>query len=215
MNRILPLITVLTALFVVWYIAAVLMNASLQRDLYANSDNTTYSTGDLIRASLNMERPKLPAPHQVAAELYKLIVLTDPGSRRSLVYHGAITFEETVIGFAIGASLGVALAVLVVSFGGLERSLMPWIVASQTVPIIALAADDRGHPQPVRHRRPRAQGDHRRLSVVLPRHRRHGQRFARARASATRSDAHLFRRAVSGDGQAARTRQPAVPVRPA
>jgi NitT/TauT family transport system permease protein len=35
--------------------------------------------------------------------------------------------------------LGILLAVLVVHLRGLDKSLMPWIVASQTIPIIALA----------------------------------------------------------------------------
>ena len=64
---------------------------------------------------------------------------TAPTSKRSLVYHGLITLEETLIGFAVGAALGIGLAVLIVSMRWLERSMMPWIVASQTVPIIALA----------------------------------------------------------------------------
>jgi NitT/TauT family transport system permease protein len=139
MNRVLPLLTVLAALFVVWYVAAATMNAPLQRDLFANADNKTYTTSDLIAASLNMGRPKLPAPHQIAVELYKLVVATPPSSKRSLVYHAVITLEETLIGFAVGAALGVGLAVVVVSARFLDRSLMPWIVASQTVPIIALA----------------------------------------------------------------------------
>jgi NitT/TauT family transport system permease protein len=139
MNRVLPLLTVLAALIAVWYVAAFVMNASLQRDLFANADNKTFTTADLVAGSLNMERPKLPAPHQIAAELYKLIIVIDPTSKRSLVYHAGITLEETVIGFAIGATLGVGLAVLIVAVPFLERSLMPWIVASQTVPIIALA----------------------------------------------------------------------------
>ena len=67
---------------------AALMNASLQRDLFANAGRTDYSTQDLVGASLNMERPKLPAPHQVASELYKLVFATPPTSKRSLVYHG-------------------------------------------------------------------------------------------------------------------------------
>ncbi len=138
-KRILPLLAVLSALFVVWYGAAVLMNASLQRDMFANADNKSYTTADLINSTLNMERPKLPAPHQIAAELYRLIVVIDPTSKRSLVYHAAITLQETLLGFAVGATLGVALAALIVSVAWLERSLMPWIVASQTVPIIALA----------------------------------------------------------------------------
>jgi NitT/TauT family transport system permease protein len=115
------------------------MNASLQRDAYANAGRTDFSTSDLIADSLNMERPKLPAPHQVISELYRLVLATAPTSKRSLVYHGAFTLEETLIGFLIGATLGIGLAVVIVSMRWLERSMMPWIVASQTVPIIALA----------------------------------------------------------------------------
>ncbi len=135
----LPLTAVILALIAVWYVAAALMNAPLQRDAYANAGRTDYSTRDLVIDSLNMERPKLPGPHQIVVELYKLVFATPPTSKRSLVYHGAITLEETLIGFVIGSLLGVGIAALVVSIGWLERSMMPWVVASQTVPIIALA----------------------------------------------------------------------------
>jgi NitT/TauT family transport system permease protein len=139
MKSILPLTTILLALVVFWYVAAAMMNTSLQRDVFANAGRTDYSTLDLIGASLNMERPKLPAPHQIVAELDKLVFETPPTSKRSLVFHAGITLEETLIGFLIGAALGVGLAVAIVSVRVLERSAMPWIVASQTVPIIALA----------------------------------------------------------------------------
>jgi NitT/TauT family transport system permease protein len=139
MKSALPIATVVLALIAGWYLAAALMNASLQRDLFANAGRADYSTQDLIGASLNMERPKLPAPHQVAGELYRLVFDTAPTSKRSLVYHGGITLEETLIGFAIGSALGIGLAILIVSMRWLERSMMPWIVASQAVPIIALA----------------------------------------------------------------------------
>jgi NitT/TauT family transport system permease protein len=139
MKSILPLTTILLALVAFWYVAAAMMNASLQRDVFANAGRTDYSTADLVSASLNMERPKLPAPHQIVAELDKLVFETPPTSKRSLVFHAGITLEETLIGFLIGAALGVGLAVAIVSVRVLERSAMPWIVASQTVPIIALA----------------------------------------------------------------------------
>jgi len=135
----LPILTVVAAVLAVWYVAAALMNASLQRDAYANAGRTDYSTSEFVLDSLNMERPKLPAPHQVVGGLYRLVFATDPTSKRSLVYHGVITLEETLIGFAIGAGLGIALAVVIVSMRWLDRSLTPWLVASQTVPIIALA----------------------------------------------------------------------------
>ena len=139
MKSALPILTVVLAILAAWYVAAALMNAPLQRDQYANAGRTDYSTRDLIVDSLNMERPKLPGPHQIVVELYRLVFMTPPMSKRSLVYHGIITFEETVIGFLIGAVLGIGLAVVIVSVKWLERSMMPWIVASQTVPIIALA----------------------------------------------------------------------------
>ncbi len=139
MKSVLPIVTVVLAALAIWYVAAVLLNTPLQRDAFANAGRTDYSTQDFIVASLNMERPKLPGPHQVAAEMWKSIVVIAPTSKRSLVYHGLITLEETLIGFIIGAALGIGLAVVIVSVGWLDRSLTPWLVASQTVPIIALA----------------------------------------------------------------------------
>ena len=139
MKNVLPVTTVLVALLAIWYAAAALMNAPLQEDAFANAGKTGYTTGELVAAAWEMERPKLPAPHQIAAELYKLVIQTPPTSKRGLVYHAAITLEETLIGFLFGAGFGVALAVMIQSMRSLERSMMPWIVASQTVPIIALA----------------------------------------------------------------------------
>ena len=139
MKTLLPLATVIGAIVIVWYACAVWMNELLQRDLYRNADNATFTAFDLTRDSLNMERPKLPAPHQIAGELYRLIFETAPNSKRSLVYHAGITLEETLIGFLIGSAVGISLAIVIVFVKPLERSLMPWIVASQTVPIIALA----------------------------------------------------------------------------
>lgn len=139
MKNILPVAIIVAALLVVWYVAAIFMNSPIQRDLYANSGVANYSFGDLAAADLNMERPKLPAPHQIVAELDKTVLETAPTSKRSLVHHGLITLEETLLGFAIGSALGIALAIVIVNLKVLEKSLMPWIVASQTVPIIALA----------------------------------------------------------------------------
>ncbi len=49
------------------------------------------------------------------------------------------TFREAITGFLIGGALGFALAVLFLRFGLLERGCMPYVVASQTVPILAVA----------------------------------------------------------------------------
>jgi NitT/TauT family transport system permease protein len=139
MKNVLPVVIVVAALIAVWYVAAIFMNNSLQRDFFANSGVTDYSSTDLALADLNMERPKLPAPHQIIAELDKTVLETAPTSKRSLVYHALITLQETLLGFVIGSTLGIGLAILIVNLKVLEKSLMPWIVASQTIPIIALA----------------------------------------------------------------------------
>ena len=155
MKSLLPIAAVLAAIFVVWYGSAVLMNAPLQRDLFANTDKTDYTTADLVGASLNMERPKLPAPHQIVGELYRLVIATAPTSKRSLVYHAGITLEETLIGFLIGATLGIGLAVLIV-FVRLARTLADAVDRRLADDADHRAgADDRRHPQPVRHRRRR------------------------------------------------------------
>lgn len=49
------------------------------------------------------------------------------------------TWREAAIGFAFGAILGLALATIFVHVRLLERALVPYVIASQTIPIIALA----------------------------------------------------------------------------
>jgi NitT/TauT family transport system permease protein len=60
-------------------------------------------------------------------------------SKRSLVYHGWITLSSTLLGFVFGTILGIGLAVAIVHNNASDRSLMPWIIASQTIPILAIA----------------------------------------------------------------------------
>jgi NitT/TauT family transport system permease protein len=60
-------------------------------------------------------------------------------SRRSLVFHGWVTLSATLLGFAIGTTLGILLAVGIVHNRAMDMSVMPWAIASQTIPILALA----------------------------------------------------------------------------
>ena len=138
MRRLLPVLTVLAVITVVWYAAAVLMNAPWVRDQAARSGETV-STSALVRETLSLERPVLPAPHQVAAGLWEGVAGQKVTSRRSLVWHGWITLSATLAGFAIGAAAGVLLAVGIVHNRAMDMSIMPWAVASQTVPILAIA----------------------------------------------------------------------------
>ncbi|MEP6639038.1 MAG: ABC transporter permease subunit [Chloroflexota bacterium] len=56
-----------------------------------------------------------------------------------LIGASLFTLRNAAIGFALGSLLGLALAIVLVHVRLLERSLVPIIVASQTIPIIAIA----------------------------------------------------------------------------
>jgi NitT/TauT family transport system permease protein len=56
-----------------------------------------------------------------------------------LVDQAAYTWAEAFIGFALGALIGIVLASIFVHFGLFERAFVPYVVASQTIPIVALA----------------------------------------------------------------------------
>ena len=132
-----PVIVVCLAILAIWYLSSILLNAPFARENLARAG--AYTTADLLAATMNAERPVLPTPHQVAAEIYRTTFLLSPSSKRSLVYHGWITLSSTLLGFAMGTLLGIALAVAIVHSRTLDRSLMPWIIASQTIPILAIA----------------------------------------------------------------------------
>jgi len=138
MTRLLPVATVLAAILALWYLGAVVLNAPWARD-QAERAGTTLTTAELIADTMAQERPVLPAPHQVAAELWDTTIDKPVTSKRSLVYHGWVTLSATLLGFVIGTAMGVLLAVGIVHNRAMEMSVMPWVVASQTVPILAIA----------------------------------------------------------------------------
>lgn len=137
-DKILPIGTIVLAIIAIWYLAAVFLNAPFERD-QATRAGTTISFSEILPRTMAQERPVLPAPHQVFAELWDTTVGKSITSKRSLVYHSWITLSSTLLGFLMGTVLGVALAVGIVHFQTLDRSLMPWIITSQTIPILAIA----------------------------------------------------------------------------
>jgi len=122
----------------VWYVGAVLMNASLQKDQFERQ-KVEWTTTDLIRETLAQERPLLPAPHQILVEMKKTIIDKKITSKRSLVFHSWVTLSSTLLGFLIGSLLGITIAVGIVHSSTLDKSLLPWVISSQTIPILAIA----------------------------------------------------------------------------
>ena len=133
-----PITVILLAVVVAWYGLTVYLNAqgAIERVLDALGP---WTWQDLINATLNMQRPVLPAPHQVTADLWTSLVDWPLDSPRNLLYHVAVTGESTLVGFAMGTALGLVLSICIVHSRTLDRALLPWVVASQSVPVLAIA----------------------------------------------------------------------------
>lgn len=132
-----PVLIVLGVLLVFWYVMAIWMNTPWQQTLDQRAGVTPTFT-EFVGETWSQDKPVLPAPHQVIGEVWKATVL-EPNQRKSLAWHAWITLSATLAGFALGTLLGIGLAVVIVHNDASDRSLMPWIIASQTVPILAIA----------------------------------------------------------------------------
>ena len=139
MNRVLPILTILLAILAFWYAAAIWMNAPWQNILNgrANLENVPFM--EFAQQTWAQDKPVLPAPHQVVSEIWNATAGLEFTSRRSLALHAWITLSATLLGFVFGTALGVVLAVAIIHNDATDRSLMPWIIASQTIPILAIA----------------------------------------------------------------------------
>ncbi len=73
----------------------------------------------------------LPAPSRIWAA-----IAADP---MGLVYHSSLTLFEAVAGFIIGSVLGALLGIVFAYSRFVARSLMPYIIAANTIPVVAIA----------------------------------------------------------------------------
>jgi NitT/TauT family transport system permease protein len=144
-QSLLPVATIIALIVAIWYTALIPMNSVVAESFIAQTDG---SFSERFRVSGNLERPVLPSPHQVVFELKKSIFDT-PLTRevegvlslntRNLLFHVWTTLSSTLLGFLLGSLLGIILAVGIVHVPALRLSLMPWVIASQTIPILAIA----------------------------------------------------------------------------
>jgi len=139
MRSILPVLTVVLIIVALWYAAAVRLNAPWVYDQAERAGAPAPGFAELVRETMDQERPVLPTPHQVVTELVKTTFGMAVSSKRSLVYHGWVTISATLLGFAMGTGLGILLAVGIIHNRAMDLSVMPWAIASQTIPILAIA----------------------------------------------------------------------------
>ena len=142
LHNVVPIATVVLFVLALWYLGAVWLNApgAIERVLTPKLESgIAWTWPDLIEATMDMQRPVLPSPHQVALDFWRSVVDWPLDSPRNLLYHVAVTAQSTLVGFLLGTAFGLLLSAGIVHSRTLDRALMPWIVASQTIPVLAIA----------------------------------------------------------------------------
>jgi len=137
----LPVVVVLVILVGIWYMGSIYYNTGYLSSLDASLGNSrawTHLTPlQQWGQALSTQSAALPAPHQVLANLWSR--LDEPASvPGNLWVDLATTGVEAIFGFVCGSFVGLVLSYLFVRSRVLELSLFPYVVMSQTVPIIAL-----------------------------------------------------------------------------
>ncbi|GAA5067465.1 ABC transporter permease [Maritalea mobilis] len=146
-RSLLPILVVVGVIVALWYAAAIMMNRAWTLDQIERR-GLEMTTSEIIADTLSQERPVLPTPVQVATELWNT-TMGEPILRerrgeyrpnpRSLFFHAWQTLAPTMLGFALGTLGGILLAVGIVHNRAMDLSVMPWAIASQTIPILAIA----------------------------------------------------------------------------
>jgi NitT/TauT family transport system permease protein len=90
------------------------------------------------KAAFAIPRYMLPHVHEILGEFLREGADGTPWLL-IMAHNAGYTALESVIGFALGAATGLGLAVLFARFRLLERGLLPYVMVSQTVPILAVA----------------------------------------------------------------------------
>ncbi|MFK7753942.1 MAG: ABC transporter permease [Sedimentitalea sp.] len=156
MRSVLPILSVVAAIVAFWYAAVLPMNIHAAATQAEREGVAVFPDSAIARKDVNgivlvarnphviggvfaQKRPRLPAPHEVAIELWETTVEKKITSKRSLIYHGWVTVSATLLGFGIGTGLGILLAIGIVYSRAMDMSVMPWAIASQTIPILAVA----------------------------------------------------------------------------
>src|SRR6266542_3922161 len=81
----------------------------------------------------------MPHLHRIVQALFEPAQVNGPWLIDILWHASLFTAKESAVGFALGAVIGFAIAVVLSQSRFLERGFIPYIVASQTVPLLAIA----------------------------------------------------------------------------
>jgi NitT/TauT family transport system permease protein len=96
-------------------------------------------TTGLRIGSFEVNDRTFPHIHDIVGQLFEPSRRNGPLLIEVLWDAALFTAKEAAVGFALGASIGFALGVLLAHSRLLQRGFLPYIVASQTIPILAIA----------------------------------------------------------------------------
>ncbi len=157
MRNFVPIVTVTLVIFALWYAFAIVLNKNWAEDK-ATRGGYELTLQQLVADTWTQKKPRLPTPDQVAAEIWRTTATAATkkwnrsagkpffervskvvNDKRSLIRHAWLTLSATLLGFVFGTGLGIVLAVGIVHYKTMDNSVMPWVITSQTIPILALA----------------------------------------------------------------------------
>jgi NitT/TauT family transport system permease protein len=96
-------------------------------------------TTELKLGNFEVNDRTLPHLHDIVSTLFEPSRRNGPILLDVLVDSALFTAKEAALGFALGALFGFTIAVVLAHSRLLQRGFLPYIVASQTVPILAIA----------------------------------------------------------------------------
>jgi len=129
-----PVLAVALVLVTLWYALGLYDNYGFAQQNAAPGA----SFHDVLASAMNLPMPFVPLPHQVISDF--LDGLNKPlGSPQGLWLHMGTTGMEAGLGLLVGTALGLVIATIFVHSRPLEAAFLPYVVASQTVPVLALA----------------------------------------------------------------------------
>jgi NitT/TauT family transport system permease protein len=129
-RRFVPILLSALTIVLVWELLAWLyFQSNVSEQFRAGAISGADTT---VPPEMRVVQMKLPLPHLV------LQALTNPDNVEQLWLAGLITLRSAIQGFVIGGAVGFALGLILVQSSILERSFLPYVIASQMVPVIAL-----------------------------------------------------------------------------
>ncbi len=125
-------------MFVVFVVLLALAYTGYKAFGQAGDDSQTdwFAVGSILPRTDDLSMPPVL---DILGEFDEVQGGTDKTLGRLVFDEAAFTLREAAVGFAAGVLIGMAIAILLARFRRLERGLLPYVIASQTIPLIAIA----------------------------------------------------------------------------